>query len=148
MILISAWHNRRPSHLTSSSPRVMYVARFRKPGSLIGLIAILMMALAPAVSQMMMSRHRLVDALTVYCSASVDEVSAAHDGKPSHVAKAHWQACPYCSFVAHATALPGHAVALAALRPGSQRPVVAASNPARISLVHTVAQSRAPPAFS
>ncbi|WP_174961888.1 MULTISPECIES: DUF2946 domain-containing protein [Burkholderia] len=148
LLLFSAWHNRRPSHLTSSSLRVMHVARFRKPGSLFGLIAILMMALAPAVSQMMMSRHRLVDALTVYCSASVDEVSAAHDGKPVHAAKTHWQACPYCSFVAHATALPGHAVTLAALRPGSQRPVVSASNPSRTSLVHTVAQSRAPPAFS
>ncbi|VWD45247.1 MFS transporter [Burkholderia lata] len=127
----------------------MHVARFRKPGSLIGLIAILMMALAPAVSQMMASRHRLVDALAVYCTASVDEVVVAHDGgKPAHGVNAHWHACPYCSFVAHAVALPGHAVAFAVPLPDSQRPIVSASIPARIRLVHTVAQSRAPPAFS
>lgn len=127
----------------------MHVARFRKPGSLIGLIAILMMALAPAVSQMMASRYRLVDALAVYCTASVDEaVVAPADGKPAHGIKAHWQACPYCSFVGHAAALPGRAVAFVVPRPDSQRPIVSASNPARIRLVHTVAQSRAPPAFS
>ncbi|ABB12819.1 DUF2946 domain-containing protein [Burkholderia lata] len=127
----------------------MHVARFRKPGSLIGLIAILMMALAPAVSQMMASRHRLVDALAVYCTASVDEAVVAHDdGKPAHGVKAHWHACPYCSFVAHAVALPGQAVAFAVPRADSQGPVVSASIPARVHLVHTVAQSRAPPAFS
>lgn len=127
----------------------MHVARFRKPGSLIGLIAILMMALAPAVSQMMASRHRLVDALAVYCSAGLDEVPVAHDDrKPAPHANAHWQACPYCSFVAHATVLPGHPVAFDVPLPGSQMPVVSASIPARIRVVHTVAQSRAPPAFS
>ena len=127
----------------------MHVARFRKPGSLIGLIAILMMALAPAVSQMMASRHRLVDVLAVYCTASADEGVVAHDdGKPAHGVKAHWQACPYCSFVAHAVALPGHAVAFAVPLPDAQQPIVSASIPARVRLVHTVAQSRAPPAFS
>ncbi|HDR9483917.1 TPA: DUF2946 domain-containing protein [Burkholderia aenigmatica] len=127
----------------------MHVARFRKPGSLIGLIAILMMALAPAVSQMMASRHRLVDALAVYCTASVEEAVVVHDdGKPAHGVHAHWQACPYCSFVAHAVALPGHSVSFAVPRRDSQRPIVSASIPARIRLVHTVAQSRAPPAFS
>ncbi|WP_193101362.1 DUF2946 domain-containing protein [Burkholderia sp. Z1] len=127
----------------------MHVARFRKPGSLIGLIAILMMALAPAVSQMMASRHRLVDVLAVYCSASIDEAPVAHDdGKPAHHANTHWQACPYCSFVAHATVLPGHPVAFAVPLADSQMPVVSASVPARIRVVHTIAQSRAPPAFS
>ena len=126
----------------------MHAPRFRRPGSFIGLIAILMMALAPAMSQMMASRHRLVDALAVYCTASVDDTLAAHDDKPAHGAHAHWQACPYCSFVAHAAALPGRPAAFAALLSGSQRPVVSASMPARIPVVHTVAQSRAPPAFS
>ncbi|MGS0896033.1 DUF2946 domain-containing protein [Burkholderia stagnalis] len=126
----------------------MYAARLRKPGSLIGLIAILMMALAPAISQMMASRHPLVDALAVYCSAGVDDTAAAHDGQPAHGAKAHWQACPYCSFVAHASVLPGHAIAVAVPMPGTPMPIASASIPARIRLVHTVAQSRAPPAFS
>ncbi|WP_164992081.1 DUF2946 domain-containing protein [Burkholderia stabilis] len=127
----------------------MHVARFRKPGSLIGLIAILMMALAPAVSQMMASRHRLVDVLAVYCSASIDEAPVAHDdGKPAHHVNTHWQACPYCSFVAHATVLPGHPVAFAVPLADAQMPVVSASVPARIRVVHTIAQSRAPPAFS
>ncbi|AXF24526.1 DUF2946 domain-containing protein [Burkholderia pyrrocinia] len=127
----------------------MHVARFRKPGSLIGLIAILMMALAPAVSQMMASRHRLVDVLAVYCSASIDDAPVAHDdGKPAPQAKAHWQACPYCSFVAHATVLPGYPVAFAVPLPDAQVPVASASIPARVRVVHTIAQSRAPPAFS
>ena len=127
----------------------MHVARFRKPGSLIGLIAILVMALAPVVTQMMASRHGLVDASAVHCTASVDEAVVAHDGgEPAHGVNAHWHACPYCSFVAHAAALPGHAVAFAVPRPDSQRPVVSASMPARVGRVHTVPQSRAPPAFS
>ncbi|MCR4466192.1 DUF2946 family protein [Burkholderia sp. SCN-KJ] len=65
----------------------MRAARFRKPGSLIGLIAILMMALVPTVSQMMASRHRLVDALAVYCPAGIEAEPVAHDdGKPAHPA--------------------------------------------------------------
>ncbi|RBL67106.1 DUF2946 domain-containing protein, partial [Pseudomonas sp. MWU13-2625] len=116
----------------------MHVARFRKPGSLIGLIAILMMALAPAVSQMMASRHRLVDVLAVYCTASVAEAVVAHDdGKPAHGVKAHWQACPYCSFVAHAVALQGHAVSFAVPPPAAHPQVVVASIPARVLPVHT-----------
>jgi hypothetical protein len=124
----------------------MYAARLRKSGSLIGLIAILMIALAPAISQMMASRHRLVDALAVYCSASVDDTSAAPDGKPGPTGKAHWQACPYCSLVAHTAALPGHAVTFSIPRPASQAPIASVSIPARLRLVHTIAQSRAPPA--
>lgn len=126
----------------------MYRDRFCRLGSLLGLLAILMATLAPAVSQVLASHHRLGDALTTYCSAEADVAAPAHDGKPAHSAAGHWQVCPYCSLIAHVPALPGSPVA--PMQPQRPGPVLIAFEPAavRAVIVHTAAQPRAPPVFS
>jgi hypothetical protein len=124
----------------------MYRVRFPRLGSLLGLLAILMVTLAPTVSQVLASHHRLGDALQTYCTADV--AVPAQDGKPAHDAGAHWQACAYCNLVAHIPTLPGTPVAFAPALPQRYVPVAVASIEVRGQIVHTVAQPRAPPVFS
>jgi hypothetical protein len=126
----------------------MYRVRFRRLGSLLGLLAILLVTLAPAVSQVLASHNRLGDALATYCSAEADVVAPAHHGKPAHAGAAHWQVCPYCSLIAHIPALPGSPMALVPVqRPGAIA-VATDSTAVRADVVHTAAQPRAPPVFS
>ncbi|WP_028218675.1 DUF2946 domain-containing protein [Paraburkholderia oxyphila] len=125
----------------------MYRVRLQRLGSLLGLLAILMVALAPMVSQVLASHHRLGNALATYCSAEGEITSAAHDGQPAHSAKAHWQACPYCSLLAHAPVLPGQAVVLATPLLATPMALAVASRLVRAIRVHTAAQPRAPPVF-
>jgi len=126
----------------------MYRVRLQRLGSLLGLLAILMLSLAPTVSQVLASHHRLGDALATYCSAEGEVTAAAHDGHPAHSAKAHWQACPYCSLIAHVPVLPGSPMLLALPLSAGPMRVAVASAVVRAAFVHTVAQSRAPPVFS
>lgn len=126
----------------------MYRVRFRRLGSLLGLLAILMVTLAPAVSQVLASHHRLSDALTTYCSADVEAATPAHDSKPAHPATGHWQVCPYCSLIAHVPTLPGSVVAFAVPLLAGPMSIAAASIVVRANVVHTAAQPRAPPVFS
>jgi hypothetical protein len=126
----------------------MYRVRLQRLGSLLGLLAILMATLAPSVSQVLASHHRLGDALSTYCSADGETTSAAHEGDPSHSAKAHWQACPYCGLIAHVPVLPGTPLVFGGpLRAGALALAVV-SAVVRAVLPHTLAQSRAPPVFS
>ena len=124
----------------------MYRVRFPRLGSLLGLLAILMVTLAPTVSQVLASHHRLSDALQTYCSAEV--AAPAQDGKPAHQAGAHWRLYPYCSLIAHVPTLPGTPAALAAALAQTHVLVAVAPVEVRHQVVHTVAQSRAPPVFS
>jgi hypothetical protein len=126
----------------------MYRVRLQRLGSLLGLLAILMLTLAPTVSQVLASHHRLGDALATYCSAEGEVTSATHDSNPSHSATGHGQVCPYCSLLAHATALPGSGIVLAAPLVAVPIVVAFASTLVRAMLVHTKAQPRAPPVFS
>ena len=128
--------------------RAMYRVRLHRLGSLLGLLAILMVTLAPTVSQVLASHHRLGDALATYCSADGEITSAAHDGHSSHSPTAHWQACPYCGLIAHVPVLPGTPLVLAVPLRSGPMAVAVASAVVRAISVHTVAQSRAPPVFS
>jgi len=126
----------------------MYRVRFPRFGSLLGLLAILMVTLAPTVSQVLASHNRLGNALATYCTAEAQAAAPAQGGQPAHSAKAHWQACPYCSLIAHLSALPSSPVAVA-LPPAARLPAMAvASAEVRGAVIHTAAQPRAPPVFS
>jgi len=77
----------------------------RKFGSLIGLLAILMSVLAPAVSQALASGAHAETILSAYCSAASQTQAEKHT--PSqHSAAGHWDACGYCNFAAHSPAGP------------------------------------------
>jgi hypothetical protein len=127
----------------------MHTRRLQKLGSLLGLLAILMATLAPTISQTLAWNHRLSVALDTYCTVSAtDDGSAAHGGKTSRSTALHWQACGYCSLLAHAPAVPHAAtplaVALAVTRASSLAPRTAETT--RFS--YAVAQPRAPPLVS
>lgn len=80
----------------------------RKFGSLIGLLAILMTALAPAVSQALASDSRPDIFLSTFCSAASQAPQTRSD-KPissQHSAAGHWDACGYCNLAAHSPAVP------------------------------------------
>jgi len=67
----------------------------RKFGSLIGLLAILMTALAPAVSQALASGAQPETILSAFCSATSPTLQTRSD-KPirsQHSAAGHWDAC-------------------------------------------------------
>ncbi|WP_024906170.1 DUF2946 family protein [Robbsia andropogonis] len=126
----------------------MYRVRLHRLGCLLGLLAILLVTLAPVVSQVLASHHRLSDALATYCSADDKVGSSTHDSKPAHGVAPHWQACAYCSVVGHVPTLPGTAAGLAAPLAAKTMPVTVASVAVRAGVIHTVAQPRAPPVFS
>ncbi|WP_322012843.1 DUF2946 domain-containing protein [Paraburkholderia sp. J12] len=121
--------------------------RLLKLGSLLGLLAILMSTLAPTVSQTLAAHHRLGNALATYCTVEPGAANPAQDGG-NHSLAQHWQACPYCSLLAHVPVLPGatlsFAVALAVTR-ASAAPV---RHAVRALVAHTAAQPRAPPSLS
>jgi len=121
--------------------------RLQKLGSLLGLLAILLSTLAPTVSQTLAAHHRLGEALATYCTVDPAAASSSRDNGDHSLAQ-HWQACPYCSLLAHVPVLPGasvpFAVTLAVARAGGA-PV---AHDVRALVAHTAAQPRAPPAFS
>ncbi|WP_027820611.1 DUF2946 domain-containing protein [Paraburkholderia bannensis] len=126
----------------------MYRARLHRLGSLLGLLAILLATLAPVVSQVLASQHRLSDALTAYCSADDEVVPSVHDGKPTHGVLPHWQACGYCGMVGHIPTLPGNPASLFASLTTTTMPVIVALVAIRADVSFTKAQPRAPPVFS
>ncbi len=100
----------------------------RKFGSLIGLLAILMSVLAPAVSQALASGAHAETILSAYCSAASQSQAEKHT--PSqHSAAGHGDACGYCNFAAHSPAAPPstHALQprLAATCPGDRACLIA-----------------------
>lgn len=119
----------------------------RKIGSLLGLLAILMSVLAPTISQTMAAHQRLGHALATVCTVEPAADAPSHD-TPDHSLAQHWQACAYCSLLAHVPVLPGttsqFAVALTVTRVGAAPSV----REVRALTIHTAAQPRAPPVFS
>jgi hypothetical protein len=121
---------------------------YRKIGSVIGLLAILMATLAPTVSQALASHEGSYDALDTLCSAQSTNTAGRQDGQAdAHALAAHWHACGYCSLLAHLPVLPG-APATFALPAGS----VAPRSAARFESVELIApfkaaQPRAPPRY-
>jgi hypothetical protein len=134
------------------TPRHMSRTHLRKIGSLLGLLAILMSVLAPTISQTMAAQHRLGDALTTFCTmdpASMKPASGApsHD-TPDHSLAQHWQACAYCSLLAHVPVLPGTVAQLAVALTLARISAAPSVHEVRAPVFYTAAQPRAPPVFS
>ncbi len=118
---------------------------FRKPGSWLGLLAILLIALAPTVSQLLAQHGRLDRILDTYCSASPIERAVESHAHAGHAAASHWEACPYCGLFAHVPVLPGVAhVPLGAVAP-TLFLVWPAAHAARLAPLFSRARARAPP---
>ena len=129
----------------------------RKFASLIGLLAILMTTLAPAVSQTLALSAR-TNAQTnaiigAHCSAIPGSAIPAsqtrvEDHQPSHHAMGgHWDACGYCNFAAHS---PAAALSVNALSAHLAATTLAAMAPTQSAAPRAplfTAQPRAPPSL-
>jgi hypothetical protein len=118
---------------------------FRKPGSWLGLLAILLIALAPTVSQLLAQHGRLHRILDTYCSASPIERAVESHAHAGHAVASHWEACPYCGLFAHAPVLPGVARAPIGAVAASGFLVLPAASAVRLAPLFSRAHARAPP---
>jgi hypothetical protein len=121
--------------------------RLQKIGSLLGLLAILLSTLAPTVSQTLAAHQRLSVALATYCTVDPAAASSSRDNGDHSIAQ-HWQACPYCSLLAHVPVLPGASVPFAVTLAVARTSGTPVRHEIRVLVAHTAAQPRAPPAFS
>ncbi|QCP48528.1 DUF2946 domain-containing protein [Trinickia violacea] len=127
----------------------MFRRRLQKIGSLLGLLAILMSALAPTVSQALASRDPVELALAAYCTAQPASAADTGDGQsPESHALLHWQACAYCGLLAHVSVLPGVPATFTPTLTATRAPVFAQREEVRAAPLFTAAQPRAPPVRS
>lgn len=125
--------------------------RLQKLGSILGLLAILMTTLAPAISQAVAANDRVDALLGAFCSvhnADGFAQSDQADHSKSSPSLAHLDACGFCHFFSHAPAVHSANAAFApAFRVGNtNRQVLAQSTPRSPTLFY--AQPRAPPSLA
>ncbi|WP_446903660.1 DUF2946 domain-containing protein [Burkholderia sp. YIM B11467] len=125
----------------------MLSRRLRKIGSLIGILAILMTALAPTISQALTTQGRVDALLAGYCTAAPAAAGHATDASSKSL-QAHLQACGYCSLLAHTPALPAPELTFAANVHVIQHREATRFESLRRALPLTAAQPRAPPLAS
>lgn len=128
--------------------------RLHKFGTLLGLFAIWLTALAPTISQAFVAHQRAsVEAvLGVECAAhvlAIEHATADADhATHSHDALGHMGACAYCGFFAHLPVVPGTAPVVAPVMGSAPAPYAApVIEPPRIGHLFS-AQPRAPPVVS
>ncbi|BFG77066.1 DUF2946 domain-containing protein [Paraburkholderia terrae] len=119
----------------------------RKIGCILGLLAILMAALAPTVSQAIAASRGAYDPAAALCSAQTASPADTQedDTGNTHTLASHWHACGYCSLLAHIPVLPASpstfALTVAAI---TQRVAVRFESVALVTPFES-AQPRAPP---
>ncbi|MCR4465384.1 DUF2946 domain-containing protein [Burkholderia sp. SCN-KJ] len=125
----------------------MLSRRFRKIVSLIGMLAILMTALAPTISQALTTQGRVDALLAGHCTVAPADGGHAGDASSKSL-QAHLQACGYCSLLAHTPALPAPELTFAANVHPLQHREATRFDSLRRALPLTAAQPRAPPLAS
>lgn len=118
--------------------------RLRKIGSWLGLLAILMTALAPTISQELARLHRLDTLLATYCSVHT-AVDGHHSDPGSHDTHVDQSVCGYCNLVAHTPVLAPPTVSFAAIVWGIRHRLATRFESQQRPLVLTAARPRAPP---
>ncbi|UGS88476.1 DUF2946 domain-containing protein (plasmid) [Ralstonia wenshanensis] len=118
--------------------------RLRKIGSLLGLLAILMAAIAPTISQAVAAQHRLETLLATYCSVHAD-TDAQRSYPVSHDAHADRPACGYCSLASHTPVLVPATASFGAIVWGIQHRLATRFESLWRPPVLTSARPRAPP---
>lgn len=122
---------------------------YRKTGSLLGLLAILMATLAPAISQALAASREAPHHAMVNCPMQAAPDGAAGHGKDgSHPLAGHWQACGYCSLLADMPVLPGVQPDFAVTVDAIQHRVATRFERVRRVEPRTSTQPRAPPVSS
>ncbi|TDN62021.1 DUF2946 domain-containing protein [Paraburkholderia sp. BL10I2N1] len=121
---------------------------YRRIGSLLGLLAILMATLAPTVSQTLAATRTDHSMTGGHCSMpSMQHQSPDSDTHPGST-MSDGQACGYCSLLAHMPVIPGVQAAFAVTIRAIQHPVATRFESVRLVEPLTPAQPRAPPVSS
>lgn len=123
---------------------------YRRTGSLLALLAMLLITFAPAVSQLIAANAHAGEFTAELCSAHastpvspVGTASVHH--APDTLAHLDDQACGYCHFFAHAPAVSTTRASAALEVPARRFAAVAPVRAERPAPPFTTAQSRAPP---
>ncbi|MGG1944644.1 DUF2946 domain-containing protein [Trinickia sp. NRRL B-1857] len=133
---------------------VMLDRRLRRFGTLLGLLAIWMTVLAPAISQTLAAHDRAKHGTMfgVQCSAHAMTEPSAHGSLAqrghSHDASDHGQACGYCAFFSHLPIAPSLAQAFLPTRFSSPAPDRSGFAEPTLAERFLAAQPRAPPVVS
>lgn len=110
----------------------------------LAIVAMLLLALAPTVSQVLgshaPSHHRDASAHATHASQG-----HAHASADEGCGGDCWNKCGYCDFLAHAPALPGIAYALGLARPVATAAPLERRPAPRRAARFTLAQPRGPP---
>lgn len=124
----------------------------QKIGAWLGMLAILLSVVAPTVSQVLRSAHGEFEHHAHHLHHHHPAAELALDAHAGHHHSSDssllCDACPYCGLIAHSPALPSVSVASSVTppRPSYPPPLIAAAF--RPYTVLTLAQPRAPPAWS
>ena len=117
----------------------------RKLGSYLGLLAILMVTLAPTVLHALADRNEAGLASASLCSAHSTHGNPPGNEDASHSLAAHWHACGYCNLIAHMPVLPSVQPAFAVTAWAIQHRVATRFESLRRVEPLTSPQPRAPP---
>lgn len=125
---------------------------YRRIGAYLGLLAILMMTLAPAVSHALAGSGEITHGSHgSACDAQLPHLprdSAPDTGDISHSSALHWQCCGYCNLAAHLPILPSVESDFAITVWIIQHRVATTFESLRRIEPRTSAQPRAPPTSS
>jgi hypothetical protein len=125
------------------------LSRFhRKIGSILGLLAILMTTLAPTVSQALAASRGDNFLSGALCSATSTPAGVPDNQPDSHRLMAHWDACGYCSLLAHMPVVPSVQAPFILTARAIQHRVATRFKSIRRVEPLTAAQPRAPPISS
>jgi len=111
------------------------------------MLAILMTALAPTISQALTTQQRVDTLLAGYCTAAPATGERSADSSRKSL-QAHLQACGYCSLLAHTPAMLAPELTFAANVHVIQHREATRFESLRRALPLTAAQPRAPPLSS
>ena len=117
----------------------------QRTGSVLALLAMLLITFAPMVSQLLAADARAGDLSAELCSVHGSKVEPAGHHAPDTLAHLDDQACGYCHFFAHAPAISSARASATLDVPARRTVVVALVSVERPAPAYTTAQSRAPP---
>jgi hypothetical protein len=122
------------------------LSRFHlKIGSIFGLLAILMATLAPTISQALAASRGADTMSGVYCSMRSMHHDAPDTKSDTHSLMSHWDACGYCSLLAHIPVVSSVQASLVITARAIQHRVATRFESVRRVDPLTFAQPRAPP---
>jgi hypothetical protein len=117
----------------------------RTTGSFLGLLAILLMALAPVFSHTLSSMHEADGELGMHCSMPSMQSAAQHDRAGANGTLLHLDACGYCSLLAHMPAIVAFPVVFALVVQAVMHVAATRFKSARLVEPLRPGQARAPP---